>query len=440
MKLAPRRMTLILIAVCLLGLAFHRYFIFHSLKIAPDPGSLVNHWQHLALDDLATDLTGSLLMLQSQPPLWNGLVGLAAKACDGAVNCTADLLHGVHVAITMILFVLVLRLGDRLINHRGAALAIAMGFCLSPSVIYYENYTFYPHLTALFFAGFALGLLRWIEARSLTALLAQGVMLAGLAWSWTLFHPVFVGIVLGASLIVARPLPRGALTLALGTLLIVLLPSMKNQLIFGQFAAGSWLGLNLAQVAPGGVEGCGFGDFLDANDLTGIHLGTAFNDPRIAAFSDRCKTEALERIRAEPLTYMLDSTRQLLSSLSMRPHDYIFNPLNWDRYPLLVREWEIRGEYGQIRPGVVATRLMVLGFNLLLAGFLIWRALRAPDPVERRFLAVMLVFVMLFLALAHAVNGAEQERMRYTLHPFLWLYAWLMLGVLFRGVRARTVG
>lgn len=433
----PRSLSSLLIAVSLLGLGLHRLFLLGTLEIGPDRSYLVGHWQHLALGDLATDLSGSLLNLQSQPPFWNGLIGVAAKACSADLKCTTNLIHAGYFLATLILFVLILKIAGRFIKHPLTVIAVSMGFCLSPSVVYYENYAFYPHLTALCFAGFALALLRWIEARRLGSLVVLGLMLVVLSWTWTLFHPLFVFLVLSAILLIARPHSVAAFSVALVTLMMAILPSFKNHLVFGNFAAGNWLGLNLAQVSPVPVEGCSFGDFLVESDLAGVHLGTAFNDPRMTRFSELCKDKAMVGIRAEPASYTLGRVRQLMSSLSMRPHDYIFDPVNWDRYPLLLSEWQIRDESDQLRPRVVATRLMVLGFNLSLIGFLVFRAFRSPDKEERSFLLVILLFILLFMGLAHAVNGAEQERMRYTLYPILWIYAWLMIGALFRLLRRR---
>ena len=437
MMASYRKTSVPVIAACLLALVAHRLVLANWLGIAPDPAHLLGHWQHLALSDLTSDLFGSLMGLHSQPPLWNGLLGLAAGACDADPDCTAQIIHRAYFIATLILFVLLVKLTERLFRHRGLAVAVAFGFCLSPAVIYYENYVFYPHLTALLFTGFAFSLLRWIDTRRLAALIGIGLTLVALAWTWALFHPLLVAIALGGALLAARPISRGAIGIAVVSVLLSMGPALKNQMTHGQFAAGTWLGLNLAQVAPGDDLGCGFGDFLTQHDFSDTHLGTAFNDPRIVSFSNDCRDRAIERIIDNPVPYVVSSIRRTLSSMSLRPSDYIFDPLNWDRYPRLLSAWQVRDDSGTLRPLVVVSRLSVLAFNILLVGFMIWRAMRATDPIERRFLAIILVVFLLFLSLAHSLNGAEQERMRYTLHPILWVYGWWMVVAAIRTLRRR---
>jgi hypothetical protein len=432
-----------LVLACLLAIVAHRAVVGLWLCIAPDPAFLTGHWQHLDLADLHADLTGTLLNLQSQPPLWNATLGLASVACGAQMACVVSAVHFLHMLLTMGLFLLLAHIALRLTGHAAGSALIALGFCLSPAAIYYENYLFYPHLTAFLFTLFAWALLEWLTQRRLWALALLGGALVLLSWTWTLFHPLFVALVLGSVLLAARP--RGwagaaGYGVALVVLALSLAPSVKNQAMFGFFGAGSWMGLNLAQVAPGGVEGCGFGDFIESHGLTGVHLGTALNDPRIIAFSDECRGRAVERIIAQPLTYGTDRLRQILSALSMRPSDYIFDPLNWENYPGILRDTEVRDAQGNLRPVAVATRLSTLAFNLALLGFLLMRLTRSRDALERRFLAVMVVFFVLFFGLAHAANGSEQERMRYTLHPLLWLYGWLMLWAVVRLVTGRREG
>lgn len=421
---------------CVLVIVAHRGIVGLWLGIAPDPAHLIGHWQHLALTDLHADLAGSLLSLHSQPPLWNALIGAASLACGAQQACVVPILHGLHLALTLGLFFMLADIGARLTGRARAAALIALGFCLSPAAVYYENYMFYPHLTAFLFAGFALALLNWLTDRAIGALVVLGGALVLLSWTWTLFHPVFIAVVLVAVLLAARPRDVTGHAVALVVLALAIAPAVKNQAMFGFFGAGSWLGLNLAQVAPGGVEGCGFGDFIESHGLTGQHLGTALNDPRIIAFSDTCRAEAVARIRSAPQSYATDRLRQILSALSRTPSDYLFDPLNWAQYSRLLPDTELRAADGSLRPAAVVVRAGTLAFNLALLGFLVFRLARSRNPLERRFLAVMAVFFVLFFGLAHAANGSEQERMRYTLHPLLWLYGWLMLWAVARRVRA----
>lgn len=432
------------LCVCLLAILAHRIVVFWGLGIAPDPNNLIGHWQHLPIGALSSNLLASLWGLHTQPPLWNALIGLSAKLCDAQVSCIVATLHAFHLLLTAGMVIANYALIRLVIwpraPKRWAAAAMAFGFGLSPSVLYYENYTFYPHLTAFLFSLVAVGQALWIVHGRLSALILTSAALVGLAWTWVAFHPAIVAVFL---VVVVRLRPgavRGTWAVAGLALALMLLPSIKNQMQYGFFAPGSWTGLNLAQVAPGGVEGCGFDDFLAHHDLNGQPLGAAFNDPGMIDFSAACQSRAVAAILAQPFAYGLARARQTLSSLSLRPSDYIFDPLNWDRYPDLMPDLESRDASGAQPRGVQGMRVLVLAFNLAVLVFMVWRAWRSPRPVERVFLRAILGFVVVFLLVVHAANGSEQERMRYTLHAVMWVYGWLMVIALIKDLGAKLRG
>lgn len=263
--------------ICITILMVSRFFTYYVLDVSPKIEYLLGHWQHLKLTDLRDDLAGSLINLHSQPPLWNSIIGISSKACNTEPGCVLKLIHLSQIAETLIIFGLLYSLSIKLFKNKLISALIALSFCLSPSVFLYENYIFYPHLTAMFFLIFSMGLHNWYHSEKLSSLIVAGFSLVLLSYTWALFHPVFLAVIFIFIYINSKKWKPTTFCILTVFFIFSTLPSIKNEIRFDFFGSGSWLGFNLAQIAPHGLKGCGFNDFILANDLEGEHSGTAFN-------------------------------------------------------------------------------------------------------------------------------------------------------------------
>lgn len=415
----PRDMVIfaLLVAICLL---ITRLAAFGLLGIRPDPVHLHEAYQHLAIRDLYNDLFWSLIRLHSQPPLWNLMLGLAAKTCEAQTACMVKLILVSHVCLTALAGTAIYVCTAMISGRNRLSMIVAITYLLTPAVFYYENFLLYAHFTSAVFAlsCLCLSMLLYSGRTLWFALFALSLVILSLTWA--LFHPIYLFLVLGFTML--KTGNHGMLRAAMfaGALGLSLLPSVKNQSFFGFFGAGSWLGLNASQVAPDTIDGCSFKSFAEANDLVGVHVGTALNDPRIIARADDCLERTLVSIKAQPHIYVADAVQRTLLSLSLWPNEYLFPPPNWDHFPRLPDTPRQLTADNQIIIDASISRFVTLMLNLCACAALIQLATTRSRGTTRAFFQIMLLSAILFLGVAHAVNGPEQERMRYTIHPLFW--------------------
>jgi hypothetical protein len=399
-----------------------RLWVWLELGIAPSQDHLLQHFQHVSPDDLSHHLLQSIFYLHSQPPLWNGLIGLHSKLCGAAIGCVVHSMHYQNLVFTAGIFICVHRTVSILTKSALFAACSATLFCLTPSVLFYETYLFYPHLTLLLSSIFTLGAAQWFIQRHVVGIAWCGLSLTLLGLTWTLFHPVLLLGLMGwltSSAWDARA-RRTALSVALSAVLLVLLPSAKNAAVYGFFGNGSWTGFNLAQTAPKEIPGCRFSAFI-AQFPPHTHLGTALNDPAIIPYSARCRDLALATILDDPIGYAKGRLWSGASSLSKWPSDYLYPPLNWDRLPGHATPKPIVTPEGDLQVRHLIDRIGILGVNLSAMTLLFLLSIFGGDPRRRNFFAYLFGYALLFLAATHLFNGVEQHRMRYTIQHLFWL-------------------
>lgn len=201
-------------------------------------------WQFLDPLLLVTDLGRSLWHLHMQPPLFNLFLGLTLKSFG-------PLAPAVFAAVFLLLSFLALRASAGLLRWFGlpaaAALAVACLYYLGPPAVLYESYLFYtwPVAVALLLAAAALR--RYLERPAFLRALAFFLLLAVVCLTRSVFHLAWLAVVVVA-LWVARPrLARTTLIAAVLPVLLVVAVYAKNQAVFGQFTASSWLWLSLGK-------------------------------------------------------------------------------------------------------------------------------------------------------------------------------------------------
>ncbi|UWQ73115.1 hypothetical protein [Leisingera sp. M658] len=440
----PRETALFALAAGVIILA-SRLLAAGLLDIRPDPIHLDGSYQHLPAQQLHDGLLDALLTLHSQPPFWNFLLGIAAKACGAQDACMIQLIWSSHLVLSVLTAVCMFAALRLLAQSRRLAWLLPLTYILSPAVFYYENFLLYAHFTSAFFTLSCLCALLFLKSQRTLYFLQFCACLAVLSLTWTLFHPIYILLVAGLLLFKTAATPARSAILVL-TLAVTLLPSVKNKAVFGIFSSGSWLGLNASQTAPEPIEGCSFKTFAQVHGLIGQHTGTALNDPRMIPYSKTCLKKSLEVIAASPVQYAAGVVVRASTSLSLWPNEYFYPPLNWDRFPKIPDTKRVLTAENKIIIDPSISRFLTLALNLFALIALAELARRDQDHTRRAFFQVMLLSVVLFLGVAHAVNGPEQERMRYTLHPLFWgLYAVVFqeaarrAGRLTRRIRVKTL-
>jgi hypothetical protein len=237
---------------------------------------------------------------------------------------------------------------------------------------------------------------------------------------------------LAALLIAALPARRRRRAVAIAAVagVLAVVPVIRNAVETGHASAGTWLGLNLVQVAPGlgpdAAAFCSFGRLLADGGLgAGPLEGEILNRPYVADVSRACATIALRAIAAAPGPYLGDVVRRMAQSHLRMPYHYPFAPIGFSSVP------HVAPPDGLVRPdgGIDGTSLVLLGLNavghaaVVLAGLAL--VLLRRRTAEGRLAAVALTVIVWGTLVSHAANGGEQQRMRYTIEP-----AYLVLAVL----------
>ncbi len=415
-----------------------------TLGIAPEPAHLEAHWQHADLALLKSDPIGTLWNLHSQPPLWNAVVALAV----GLTNTTAQasaLLHAFNLAMSIACGLTFLSVLRRMGFGAGVSVGLALTAMCTPSVIYYENFAFYPHLTFFLVVMFVACVLRIGRCGSLWPLAGALALLVLLAWTWAIFHPLFVA-ALGVALALmhgrTRHVWRTSTAMLVGAVLMASAPAVKNAVVYGVPSASTWAGLNLAQTdmsaTPDETARCSFGGAFQAASagapvdghpaLSALRKQSGdpnLNHAGLIPISRACMTQTVRHIAAQPLSWFSGRIQALVRSHQLLPYNYDMDPKGWSAMQPLERMQQQLGVIGR-----AALLIIYLG----LAIFGVRRALAGPD--QARF-AVLMLLLGGFTAAAHLMNGGEQERMRYTIEPvYLWLTASLMLALDARRARS----
>jgi len=202
--------------------------------------TLPDYWQFLDQELLRTRLLESVLYLHSQPPLFNLLLGLVLKVTEHPVPVLNGLYLGMGLALYLGLSALMRGLGV----SRGVAAGVATAFLVSPSFILYEHWLYYTFPVALGLVVAALCLARLLRTGARGAIAGFVVCLFALCGTWSLFHLLYFLLVIAVAAWLRRASARRLIVTAALPLLLVLGVYVKNQVLFGQFTASTWLGMN----------------------------------------------------------------------------------------------------------------------------------------------------------------------------------------------------
>ncbi|MCB9767649.1 MAG: hypothetical protein H6751_14285 [Candidatus Omnitrophica bacterium] len=201
-------------------------------------------YQYLDVDLLENDLFASLWRLHAQPPLLNLLAGIGLKMTLPLGWWFWRIVYwGMGLAQTLLLFDTMKRLGV----HAWLAVALVGAYMISPGVLLFENWLFYPYPAATL-----LILSTWLLVNSSENLPTRGLFVFFLVCSClpllrSLFHLVWLlGVIAILWFLRPKAWKRILLTAAL-PLLLVTGWYAKNLILFDTFSGSSWMGMNFAR-------------------------------------------------------------------------------------------------------------------------------------------------------------------------------------------------
>jgi hypothetical protein len=194
---------------------------------------------------LRTRLIESLFYLHSQPPLFNLFLGLVLKVSGHHYPAVfAECYEGMGLGLYVALFALMRRVRV----SRTAALGLSTLFMLSPSFVLYEHYLFYDlPLTALLTAS-CLAFYGVLQRQTFWRAVWFFTLLLLLCLLRSMYHLAYFTMVAAAVLALRWHSGHRIMAAAAVPLALVVGLYTKNYLLFGEFSASSWAGMNLSGV------------------------------------------------------------------------------------------------------------------------------------------------------------------------------------------------
>ncbi|HEY6982622.1 hypothetical protein [Reyranella sp.] len=438
-----------------------------------------NFWQLLDAETLRQAPLRSLYLLHMQPPLLNGLyaLSLAMPGSAGPIFLQALFLSCSAIMVSIVYFFL-RRYGVR----PASAGAAAFLFGILPQILTYENLFFYPHLEAtlllcaMFFAS------RFFEERRVASFTALAACLVVLALLRSLFHLGWIAVALFAVWGIAsyrHGRQTRALAVAVVAVAAVTAMYVKNLREFGTFSASSWQGVNFASMMmlaptekPSYPEVAGDmaararrGEFSEAMRVaigtprvfegwTAFARGCAeseakdealcvvrradgkvnFNNIAMVEYSQALGRDAFRLLRLHPEVYLRHVASSVKSFLAMpswehptlavpfKPYaDFWSALLLYDDRPSANRGGlaHLSDHFGQM--SFLHALLVVGGLAIIVAkgmADLLGYCRKRQATADGVF---PVLAVLLFAIVPNVINGAEAQRIRYSIEPMLFL-------------------
>jgi len=202
-------------------------------------------WQYLDPQILKTDLLRGLFFLHSQPPLFNGFLGLVLKLFPQHYEQAFAWIFRAFSFGTLLLMGLIMR---KLAINEILILIFCVIFALFPNFLVYSNLLFYTLPISFLLLLSCLFLQKFVETqRTKFAVLftsAAGIIMLTRSIYHLLWFLVCGAIIL---LLIDRNTRGICLRASIVPILLVILLYAKNSELVGSFGPSSWMGMNLAR-------------------------------------------------------------------------------------------------------------------------------------------------------------------------------------------------
>ena len=464
----------------LLGIFIVSRVLYDRIGITFFGSTYQHYWQFIHQSLLETDMWRSIFYLHSQPPLFNILTGVILHLFPGNIQ---DAFHVIYYLAGALLTVSIYFLGVEISIPRWLSLFAAAMFMISPSTVIYEHWLMYAYLIASALAFSGVAFLRFLgEQKTYWGILFFS-MLAFVALSWTLFHIIWVLIVFMATLYLHQD-RRKVLMAAFIPLLLVFGWYTKNLIVFGEFTAGTWGGMNLANTTTFRLPEKERRQMIKDGELSEFASYPPFRNPTvylkllpdttttgvpvldITEFPDGVLNyhhrvymdasryylrDALRVLRERPMIYL----RSVVQSLYIFSHSSSDFELIWEiRAPIQTFDlWWNRFFYGQWLndepPGERMIKMMPLHVGwFIVVSFIIgvfgsirylWKdpdVIRKPEGLLISFMVLNIFYVTV---VGNFMDIGENNRFRYVVDSFILLLAIRVVHGFFYGQNGRML-
>ena len=205
----------------------------------------LGHWHFIDVKLLYTDLARNVYYLHSQPPLLNLFTGMVLQIFPATHDKVFNLIYYLAGLIftTGLYF-----LGNSIGLRPWISAALSGLFIISPSAILYENWLSYSFMLATTMTLAGLFLYEFTRTKKTFFGFLFFLMLAVLALTWSLFHITWLYTFTLVLFFLLRRDFKKVLTAALIPVLLVTSWYTKNLILYHEFTASSWAGMNLANI------------------------------------------------------------------------------------------------------------------------------------------------------------------------------------------------
>lgn len=234
----------LLITAVVLSRLVARYFF----DVRFDYNHVFMGWQFIDPALLKTRMLESIWYLHSQPPLMNLLTGIVLKLFPQQYPLALSLLFHAIGLLQVVVFYWSLK---EITGRPRIAFYVTLFFAVSPAAILYESWYSYSLPVMALLSVSAACLIRLLRTRQTRWAAAFFSCLALISLTVSMFHIGWIVMVLVLLILLQRHLTRRLVLAALLPLVMVGAWYAKNQYLFGQFSASSWLGMNLARIMLG---------------------------------------------------------------------------------------------------------------------------------------------------------------------------------------------
>lgn len=203
------------------------------------------YFQYLDLPILQSELIEGCYYLHSQPPLFNVFLGIILKVFP---NCSQQAFQVCFMICGFVLYWAMFKSLTHLTSFKTAIIGSTV-FIISPQVIIYENWLFYPYPVCTLLVIALYCLVKYNVTQRTIFIVSFFTIIGCICLIRSSFHlAYFLGCMLIMyKIIVAKRQSVGYICLVIITIILSLY--IKNAVLFGVFGSSSLMGMNLWKIA-----------------------------------------------------------------------------------------------------------------------------------------------------------------------------------------------
>ncbi len=188
--------------------------------------------------------------MHTQPPAFNFFIGLVLKATP-SIGAASVVFAICWLVLGVLLSILLYQLQRELSVYPMVAMLTTAWFIVSPGLELFENLLIYEYPLLVMLTAAAWVLSRFVRSGRIAYAATFFAILVLLAFTRSLFHLLWVLVVVAGCLWVSPAISRSKTVWALASITVALVLGLflKNYFLYGQFTSSTWLAVNLCTLS-----------------------------------------------------------------------------------------------------------------------------------------------------------------------------------------------